>query len=123
VIGSPQGVIAVDVFIEYYNPSLLSRFTQEHLLWIDRQQGAYIEDEQGNKYGYSSTAPDRKAWRRVGISNYAIDENPFNGRWLLRLGQIPKSAGKLTFKTVLNLDKEDASKAPASLPLSVVVRQ
>jgi hypothetical protein len=123
VIGRPQGVIAVEVLIEYHNPSLVSRLTEEHWLLIDKQHGAYVEDEHGNKYGYSTTAPDRNTWRRIGIGNYAIDDNPMKGLWILHLSRIPKSAGKLTFKTVLNLDEADASKASAHLPISVVVRE
>lgn len=124
IIGKDRSAVAVETFIEHYNPSLISRFTERHELAYDTQHGAYVQDEHGNKYGYSSTAPDRKTWRRIGIVySHVTDEEPMNKVWRLDLRKIPKSAGKLTFKAVYILHEEWASEPLDRLPIAVVVRQ
>lgn len=111
---------AIEVFVDY-NPPLMARFKPQPVLSLDFDSGSYIEDEWGVKYGKSSSAPDKNSWRPIGF--YVRDLSPMDTRWVVEIGKIPKSAGKLTFKAVLNLGSREAKEASAQLPLSIVVRE
>lgn len=131
VSGRTQGIVAVEVFTEYHNPPILDRFG-EGGFYISRQHGVCIEDAKGTKYGTSSTAVDRKKFHpfRNSAGPYGVraegiddpDKIPYAVRFIFPIDQIPKSAGKLTLKTVLTM-KLDSSEASERLPLSIVVRQ
>ena len=116
------------MFTEYHNSSILARFTEEPGLWFNIHHGLYIEDEHGVRYGKGYPSRDTETYRsfvnkygeRYGIIFDDVDGNRYAWRFYIPLNQIPKSAGRLTLKTILESGETGRT---VQLPISVVIRQ
>lgn len=105
-----KGRLGVNVFLDYSDSSISGRFSGQDILWFDDKYGLYVEDEHGNRY--------RKG--RLRVMAGAIDENSYGLRFSIPLDQFPKSAGRLTLRTIIIGGTENK---PARLPISIVVRK
>lgn len=121
-----KGVVAVDVSTEYFNPSLTCLMRAEPALWYDLNSGLYVEDEHGTRYGKTYQPQEPKvdlnfmnASHSYGVIFSTVNNDPYTWRFEVPVNQIPKSAGKLTLKTVLLSGTMDS---PSRLPISVVIR-
>jgi hypothetical protein len=132
--GKPtKGELAVDVLTEYSDPSIAGLFLEPQGLWFNVRHGLYVEDEHGVRYG-KGYPPDTKTYRPFTYSQYGskdtyglifkdINGNPYAWSFHIPIYKIPKSAGKLTLKTVLESGKSDLEGTRAQLPIAIVVRQ
>lgn len=107
-----SGNTEVTVTVEYQGRSLYKRFIAKPS-WRRNETATYIVDDKGQKYTHFNNS----IWKRPIECYWTGERTSATFAFWLPLSQIPATAGKLTLRSVIAVDKVKP------LPISVIVRQ
>lgn len=107
-----SGNTEVTVTVEYQGRSLYKRFIAKPS-WRREETVTYIVDEKGQKYARFNNS----IWKRPIECYWHEESTGATFAFWLPLSQIPATAGQLTLRSVLAVDKVKP------LPISIIVRQ
>lgn len=106
----------VTVIVKYNPPTLEKQLISGPNWKPFSGKPMYLEDEKGKKYQFFNTLyKGQKKGMTVGFLTN-LDNHRYSIAWQFPLSQVPSTAGKVTFKTRIQVDQAK------DLPASVVVR-